>query len=159
MARILSLTIENFRSISEQVVIRFPENQPVVLIGENNSGKSNIIKTIDILFGELWPGSRGTDDHDHWDRNTANKICLEATITSTTHKVGFNPPESIIGFKYESTSNKDTPAYCGIKENGGDYKYLSKEIRGELSSVVVDPERNLSYQLSYASKWTEYYPY
>ena len=154
MARILSLTIENFRSISEQIVIRFPENQPVVLIGENNSGKSNIIKTIDILFGELWPGSRGTDDHDHWDRNTANKICIEATITSTTHKVGYNPPESIVGFKYESTSNKEIPTYCGIKENGGDFKYLSKEIRGELSSIVVDPERNLSYQLSYASKWT-----
>lgn len=154
MAKLLSLTIENFRSIAEQVVIRFPENQPVVLIGENNSGKSNIIKSIDILFGELWPGSKGTDDHEHWDRNPSNKICIEASITSTTNKTSGYHPESIVGYKYHSTTNKEVPHFCGVKENGDDYKFISKEIRSELSSIVVDPERNLSYQLSYASKWT-----
>lgn len=156
MARILSLTIENFRSISEQIVIRFPENQPVVLIGENNSGKSNIVRSIDILFGELWPGSRGTDDHEHWDRKPTNKICIEAKISSTVSKIKrFNHnPESVIGFSYESGKSKENPVYTCIVETGEKYSYPNKEIRGELSSIVVDPERNLSYQLSYASKWT-----
>lgn len=33
MPRLKEITIEGFRSISEQVVINFPENKPVVLIG------------------------------------------------------------------------------------------------------------------------------
>ena len=42
MPRPRQITIDGFRSISDLVVINFPENQPTVLIGENNSGKSNI---------------------------------------------------------------------------------------------------------------------
>lgn len=154
MTKLRTLAIENYRSVSEQVVIRFPAKQPVVLIGENNAGKSNIIKSIDILFGELWPGSKGTEDHDHWDRNPANRILIEAEITSTVNKTGNYQPESLIGFKYHSTGNKDQPHFCGIQESGKENQYIKKEIRAELSSIVVDAERNLSYQLSYASKWT-----
>jgi putative ATP-dependent endonuclease of OLD family len=154
MARLRTLSIEGYRSISEQIVIRLPEKQPVVLIGENNAGKSNIIRAIDILFGELWPGSKGTEDHDHWDRNPGNKICIDAQITSTVNKAGYNPSESLIGFRYSSTSNKDQPNYVGILESGKEHQYIKKELRSELSSIVVDADRNLSYQLSYASKWT-----
>jgi putative ATP-dependent endonuclease of OLD family len=53
MPRIEQITIEGFRSISEQVVINFPKNKPVVLIGENNYGKSNIIRAIELMFNPL----------------------------------------------------------------------------------------------------------
>jgi len=56
MAKLKSITIENYRSIGNSpVTIKFPENQPVILIGENNSGKTNIIRAIEILFGEWHP--------------------------------------------------------------------------------------------------------
>ena len=48
--RLRQIAIEGFRSIDDQIVINFPENQPTVLIGENNSGKSNIIR-IELMFG------------------------------------------------------------------------------------------------------------
>lgn len=42
MARITRLTIEGYRSIGSPVAITFPRNQPVVLVGEHNTGTSNI---------------------------------------------------------------------------------------------------------------------
>jgi putative ATP-dependent endonuclease of OLD family len=57
--RVTSLRIRNLRSIGmEPVTVRFPEEGTLVLLGENNAGKSNITKALDILFGEMWPGSR-----------------------------------------------------------------------------------------------------
>jgi predicted ATP-dependent endonuclease of OLD family len=30
----------------------------LVLLGENNAGKSNLTRAIEILFGDQWPGTR-----------------------------------------------------------------------------------------------------
>ncbi len=49
MARITRLTIEGYRSIGSPVTIAFPRNQPVVLVGENNAGKSNIVKALQLV--------------------------------------------------------------------------------------------------------------
>jgi putative ATP-dependent endonuclease of OLD family len=67
-SRITCLQIEKYRSISERVTINFPENTPVVLVGENNAGKSNIVRALELVLGEMWPGSRQPDDHDFWNR-------------------------------------------------------------------------------------------
>jgi putative ATP-dependent endonuclease of OLD family len=75
MPRLKSITIENFRSIGEvPVTIRFPENKPVILLGENNSGKSNIVRAIELLFGEFHPKYKKLDDYDHYQRNPHNRI-------------------------------------------------------------------------------------
>lgn len=43
--RIKRLHVFNYRSIGEEwVEIEFPRNHPLVLIGENNAGKSNILR-------------------------------------------------------------------------------------------------------------------
>lgn len=72
MARIRFLRIKRYRSIKEEITIKFPENEPVVIIGENNSGKSNIVRALDILFGEFWPGNKAVEDHDFWARDPSN---------------------------------------------------------------------------------------
>ncbi|MCP9469934.1 MAG: hypothetical protein NNA31_08040 [Nitrospira sp.] len=46
MARLTRLRIEGYRSIGSPVEIQFPQNQPVVLVGENNAGTSNIVKAL-----------------------------------------------------------------------------------------------------------------
>jgi putative ATP-dependent endonuclease of OLD family len=67
--RLKSITIENYRSIGEEpVTIHFPENMPVVIIGENNCGKTNIIRAIDIMFGEWYPKNKDFEDHDYCGR-------------------------------------------------------------------------------------------
>jgi len=40
------------------------ESGALVLLGENNAGKSNVTRALDILFGDTWPGSRRLEDHD-----------------------------------------------------------------------------------------------
>ena len=64
--RITYLEIENFRSIHQRVRIDLPANSPLILIGENNSGKSNILRALDLIAGESWPGSREPEDHEYW---------------------------------------------------------------------------------------------
>ena len=53
------LLVRNLRSVgAERVTVRFPESGALVLLGDNNAGKSNITTAWDILFGDTWPGSR-----------------------------------------------------------------------------------------------------
>jgi predicted ATP-dependent endonuclease of OLD family len=46
--RIERLTVRNLRSVeNDRVSIRFPEQGALVLLGENNTGKSNITRALD----------------------------------------------------------------------------------------------------------------
>jgi len=54
----------NFRSL-KQVVVRFEKGRNV-LVGKNNSGKSNIIKGIEILLGEKFPSYINFTDSDFY---------------------------------------------------------------------------------------------
>ena len=47
------LYIENFRSI-QQIDLKFMPNKNII-IGKNNSGKSNIMRAIDLMLGEKSP--------------------------------------------------------------------------------------------------------
>jgi len=91
MATLKSITIENYRSIGNNpVTIEFPKNQPVILIGENNSGKTNIIRVIEILFGEWHPKYKEFDDHDYYNRSANNKIIIKAEVSDFQNKLGKN---------------------------------------------------------------------
>ena len=83
MARIAKVIIKNYRSVgSKPVEFSFPENRPVVLIGENNAGKSNIVKAIELVMGEFWPGSHKPDDHEFFGRSPDDPIEIEVRFTS-----------------------------------------------------------------------------
>jgi len=155
MARIISITIENYRSIGNNpVTINFPENQPVILIGENNSGKTNIIRAIEILFGELHPKYKEFDDHDYYNRSANNKIIIEAEVSDFQNKLGRNGEYNCGGFKLQIEKNRQN-YYAAIQlENKKENTYVSNELREELSAVYISSEQNLSYQLSYSTRYT-----
>lgn len=155
MPRLRQITIEGFRSISDPVVINFPENQPTVLIGENNSGKSNIIRAIELMFGEFHPKFKKLDDYDHSDRNPQNPVCIEASTSGLNGKLtNYGQPFGCSGFRFKAEKGKETE-YVGIQtENGVENKYVSGELREELLCVVVNSDQNLNYQLSYSTKYT-----
>jgi predicted ATP-dependent endonuclease of OLD family len=71
MGRLTKVSIAGFRSVKDQICIDFPDKMPVVLVGENNAGKSNIVRAIDLVLGEWYAGTREPEDHDFWDRNAA----------------------------------------------------------------------------------------
>jgi putative ATP-dependent endonuclease of OLD family len=155
MAKLKSITIENFRSIKEPVTIKFPVNQPVVLIGENNSGKTNIIRALDIMFGEYHPKYKDFDDHDYYGRNPNKntKIKIHIEVEQLQTRLGPQGQYSCTGFKLEKKKNCETK-YVAIQDDLQENKYVSNELREEISTVLVSSEQNLSYQLSYASKYT-----
>lgn len=49
------VSIKNFKSI-KNIEFDFPESNILVLVGENNAGKLNIIRAIDVICGESWYG-------------------------------------------------------------------------------------------------------
>lgn len=153
MARLKSIAIEGYRSIKEQISISFPENAPVVIIGENNAGKSNIVRAIEILFGEFWPGTRALEQHDFWKRDTSVKISIEAETTQykNTDRYG----NKFCGLRWVYGQDEDEkPKFRTIKANNGEEGYANKEISEELTAIVVNADRDLNYQLSYTTKWT-----
>jgi len=149
MARLVKLYIEGFRSIRDPIEIKFPANVPVVLIGENNAGKSNIVRALDLLLGEWWPGNHQLEDHEFWDRTPANgPIKIRASFTDMTG-YGLTAIDELSWVAREG----DEPIFrCSLQD--GTEKFVTKEIREQCMCFSVNADRRLPYQLSYSSKFT-----
>lgn len=154
MPRLIKLTIEGFRSISEPLILEFPINKPVVLIGENNSGKSNIIRSIELMFGEFHPKYKKLEDYDHYKRNPNTEVIIETSVSGFSGKLGMRQQFTCGGFKFSAKKGRETLFNAIQAEDGQENKYVSTQLREELLCVVVTSEQNLSFQLSYASKFT-----
>jgi len=155
MPRLTQLTIENFRSIGETpIVINFPDKQPLILIGENNAGKSNIIRALELMFGEFHPKYKKLDDYDHFGRNPNNRINIDVSVSGYSGRLGRASEFSCGGFRFSAKKGSENDFVAVQAEDGYENKYVSNALREELLCVVVDSEQNLSYQLSYTSKFT-----
>ena len=156
MPRLTQLTIENFRSVGETpITIDFPDRQPLILIGENNAGKSNIIRALELMFTEFHPKYKKLDDYDHYQRDTNNGINIEAVISGLQGKVkNYGTPYGVNGFRFRAKKGVENDFVAVQTEDGNENKYVSNALREELLCVVVSSEQNLSYQLSYTSKFT-----
>src|SRR5687767_8801303 len=76
MAKIHSLTIKNFRGISNFSQV-FKTNF-ICLIGRGDSGKSTILEAISLVLSPNW--NTTFFDNDFYKCNTSNQIEIEATI-------------------------------------------------------------------------------
>jgi len=149
VARIAKLSIEGYRSIGDRIEIAFPPHQPVILMGENNSGKSNIVKALQLVLGPFWPGNHEPEDHEFFGRVRSRPINIE---------IEFDPSEPLGGryqqliWRYDPSSGE--PVYLrGIDRCGGD-GYVRNDDRDTCMCMVVEAERGLHYHLGYSSKWT-----
>lgn len=146
MAAIGKITINNFRSV-KHAELDFPENAPLILVGENNAGKSNIIAAIDIILGERHPKYHLIEQKDYYQRTPCD-IEIKAELREP------------LGDKYHSLvwqhshSEDDPNEFSGINSSGNSTKYIKAEARDELICVLISAERTLNYQLSYQYKWT-----
>lgn len=152
MVRVTELSIQGYRSIKEQITIRFPEGVPLVLVGENNAGKTNILRALDLILGETWPGTREPEDHEFWQRDAVNgKIQISVKFDGLTADAW----RSIVSFDwtYDPTQGESR---CDFKAmlSDGDQRYVKNEWRDQCICVLMSADRRLSYHLSYSSKWT-----
>ena len=142
MARLKTLKIKGYRSIRDEIEIHFPEGKPLVLLGPNNAGKSNIVRALDLLIGELWPGSRNPEDHDYWGRDPSGSIEIS---------LEFEGHPTLKGMWWTASDGKVD--FRGTNNHGGE-KWVSNDDRRELFAMVIEADRRLGYHLSYQSKWT-----
>ncbi|MCJ7515567.1 MAG: AAA family ATPase [Dehalococcoidia bacterium] len=152
MARVTELTIKGYRSIKDEITVRFPKNTPVVLVGENNAGKSNIVRALDLVLGEFWPGNREPDDHEFWDREPSNgpiEICTN--IDGITDKN--NNPINCFRWSYDQSAPPDEKCKFHAITDTSKFR-IASDIRDKCVCVLVSADRRLSYQLSYSTKWT-----
>jgi putative ATP-dependent endonuclease of OLD family len=149
MARVRKLTIEGYRSIGERIEITFPPGQPVVLVGENNAGKSNIVRALELVLGPFWPGNHEPEDHEFFGRDPSRPIEIQIEFD----------PNDLLGSKYQrlvwryNRSNQEPVYFRGIEVSGKE-SYVRSEDRDTCMCILVEAERNLRYHISYASKWT-----
>jgi putative ATP-dependent endonuclease of OLD family len=152
--RLKKLSIRGYRSVDGYQHIYFPSTKPLVLIGENNAGKSNIVRALDLMFGDRWPTSHQPEDHEYFGRQPEGaEIKIVASVegivcgycnprTSATsvqeHTWQYPPPEDTQRAYYQT-------AACG-------HTYIKD--REALTCMTIGVNRDLAYQLSYSSKWT-----
>ena len=137
MQRLKKITVENYRSIGEEPIeIEFPSDCPTILLGENNAGKSNIIRSIELLFGEYHPKYKKLDNYDHFSRDETNKISIDAEGSNFETRLGRNGEYSCSGFKYSCVKGEESEFLAVQAEDGGTNKYVSNILREELLCVT-----------------------
>ncbi len=125
-----------------------------MLLGANNAGKSNVVRAIDLLLGEGWPGSFEPEDHDYHDRSR-DSVPIEIRmgvddVVVTTRDGWFEVNEMAWRFDPE----EERRSAFDIVSADGHARYGSNDARDQCFCMVIAADRRLQYQLSYASKWT-----
>ena len=131
--------IQNYRSIRD---LTFTLEDITVLVGENNSGKSNILCALNLLLGETWPSRRSVERSDYYCEDVTQPIHIEARIGRNAYQI----ERLWCTIPWEERS--DTKAVVNGQET-----YLSNEIRDRCALVYLDANRNLDYHLG-LSRWT-----
>lgn len=175
--RITRVSIKNFRSIKS---LDFKPSEMCALIGGNNAGKSNILKALNIVLGERWPGTSSVDEQDVYGHDPDLDIEISVWFDTPQEVRGdIGDPVKVWGIRYRATKYKratgrrkkgDTKTdFLCIDNDGNTVKVLKRPnphanpypqdakvtavIREKLPSVFIDVDRSASYHLS-GSKWS-----
>ena len=170
--KISRVHIENYRSIKS---LDFSPNNYCALIGENNAGKSNILKAINLVLGETWPTDRTFTEEDFNEYNTANDIVIQVFFDEVVEEWHNNHKCEVAGFELRGKAYKrqvkTKPAgtlvvnFVCIDTNGKVCKYpatpykqgerysgqyyelkVTKELREKIPFIYVDVMRDYNRQ-------------
>ena len=106
---IKKLIIENFRSIKN---LELDLGKLNAFIGPNNAGKSNIMKSLNLILGETYPTVRSFDDRDFFNYDKTNPIKIEVKFSTPLEFRNIQ----IYGFLL--TFDGDKCEYFAIDNNG-----------------------------------------
>ena len=149
MARITQLSVKGYRSISEWVEIKFPAGRPLVLLGENNAGKSNIVRALNLLLGQFSPAYYDPEDHDFYGRDRQTEIQIAATFDDYEL---LGDKWSEIHWHYNEALDQAS-TFRGVSPSTTK-SFVSNADRDSCACMLIEADRNLRYQLSYRSKFT-----
>ena len=155
MGRLRGMRVRNYRSIGGWVDVRLPERGPLVLMGENNAGKSNLVQALDLVLGESWPGSFHPEEHDFHGRDrNAVPMQIQLDVSDVWHAGRYDSFEvRQVSWRFDPQES-ERPCAFDVFDANGRSSWASNADREQLACVVVGADRRLGYQLSYTSKWT-----
>ena len=178
--KIDKIEITNYRSIQHLII------EPAylcALVGENNSGKSNILQAINLMLGELWPSVRQIDDSDIYNKDVNRNIEIKLIFDSgTSYTDATGRAFDIRGFSLTYTHYKRKAGmhskgdhkieFICLDASGNEIKvirklpvkgsgqrpvpetlYVNSELRDMFPVVFINVNRDLKYHLS-GSQWT-----
>ena len=177
--RIERIHIENFRSIKS---LDFIPGSYCVLIGENNSGKSNILRALALALGETWPTERMFSEEDFYNQDNVIDIVIQVFFSEVIEEWKNNFKMEIAGIELRCKAYKrkvkEKPAgtlttdYTCINSVGEAVSYpaekltkgvkfsgqwlpfrVTKEIREKLPFIYVDVLRDYNRQTP-GSRWS-----
>jgi putative ATP-dependent endonuclease of OLD family len=155
---ISEVEIKNFRSIKH---LNIKTESLCGLIGPNSTGKTNVLKALNIILGDIYPTERAFTRDDFHRRDTSKEIQIT---------VRFSAPLEAEKLSVFRSSTKDwcecvsmTLTYA-LGEGGasttftcigkcGQHFYCNGAVREKVCFIYVPSERTLEKQLS-VSKWT-----
>ena len=147
------LIIENYRSVKRLEVELSMLN---ALIGPNSSGKTNILKALDLIVGATYPTVRSFSESDFYLHDTRRTILIEVRFQNPIQYRGY----SIHGFKLTFDGNDMN--YVAIDNAGNTLHYSSgkeikvtNEMREKVSMMYLPLDRQAYQQIS-SSQWKIY---
>lgn len=151
------IQIQNFRSIKELII-----DTPNLcgLVGSNSTGKTNVLKAINILLGDSYPTDRAFTKEDFHNRDTSAPIVIRidfvtplASVYLTSKRGGKSACRcsSMLLVHINNEGNSSTAFTC-FDENGEEF-YGNGQVREQVSFIYIPSERALEKQLT-ISKWT-----
>lgn len=134
--KIKRIYIENFRSIK---TLDFEPGPYCVLIGENNSGKSNILRALNLALGETWPSERSFSEEDFHNQDTSSDIVIQVYFDESITEWRNNRELEIGGIELRCKAYKrrvgqkpagtlTTDYYC-IQPNGKPVQYPGEPLQ------------------------------
>lgn len=146
------LLIENYRSIQS---LDLPLDDINAFIGANSSGKSNILRALNLVIGSTYATIKSFDDCDYYQKNKTNHILIDLYfsqgLTCDNQVYGFRLQCDGIEANYIALGHNHHPlTYFNSRE-----KKVTNEMREEVSLMYITLDR-LSYQQIKPSQWTIY---
>ncbi len=151
---IKTLIIENYRSIERLEVELSMLN---ALIGPNSSGKTNILKALDLIIGTTYPSVRSFSESDFYLHDTSRTILIEVIFQNPIQYKGYD----VYGFKL--TFDGNDMSYVAVDNNRNTLQYspsgreikVTNEMREEVSMMHLPLDRQ-AYQQITPSQWKIY---
>ena len=152
---IKKLIIENYRSIKRLEVELSSLN---ALIGPNNSGKTNILRALDLIVGTTYPSVRSFDESDFYSYNISQEILIEVKFRDP---IPYNSYQ-IYGFRLTFDGNDIN--YVAIDDSGNILYYdpahereikVKNDMRERVSMMYLPLDRQ-AYQQITPSQWKIY---
>ena len=78
--KISKIEIKCFRSIRS---LSLTPGDYSVLVGENNAGKTNILRALNLVLGEYWPSERSFSEDDFYNHDTSEPIEIRVLFDET----------------------------------------------------------------------------